>query len=183
MLKNADVDVLEIGCGTGKRTEWLAAQAHRVTSMDFSAGMLAKARERVRERQCGDQVTFVQHDVREPWPAPAESIDVVVGHLVLEHVEQLAPIFAEAARVLRVGGTVYFAELHPFRQWRGGQAHFTAADTGEVVHVPAFTQSVSDYVNDGISAGLTLVRVGEWLEDDAAVGVPPRLLTVQFVKD
>lgn len=111
------------------------------------------------------------------------SVDLVVGNLVLEHVEQLAPIFAEAARVLRVGGTVYFAELHPFRQWRGGQAPFTAADTGEVVHVPAFTHSVSDYVNDGISAGLTLVRVGEWLEDDAAVGVPPRLLTVQFVKD
>ena len=131
----------------------------------------------------GDHVTFVQHDVREPWPVSAASVDLVVGNLVLEHVEQLAPIFAEAARVLRAGGVVYFAELHPFRQWRGGQAHFTATDTGEVVHVPAFTHSVSEYVNHGIAAGLTMVHVGEWLEDDAAVGVPPRLLTVQFGKD
>ena len=171
-------DVLEIGCGTGKNAEWLASQARSITAMDFSLGMLTHARARV----VGDHVTFVQHDVRQPWPVASASVDVVVGNLVLEHVEQLAPLFSESARVLRPGGVLYWCELHPFRQWRGGQAHFTAVATGDVVHVPAYTHTVGDFVNGGISAGLTLVALGEWLEDGADAGALPRLLSVRFVK-
>ena len=170
--------VLEIGCGTGKNTEWLASQALAVTAMDFSSGMLARARQRVSARH----VCFVEHDVRDAWPVTSSSIDLVVGNLVLEHVQHMSPLYAEAVRVLRPGGTLFWCELHPFRQWRGGQAHFTAADTREVVQVSAYTHPVSDYVNDGIGAGLTLVHVGEWLEDEAAPGTLPRLLSVRFVK-
>ncbi|MBL0171126.1 MAG: class I SAM-dependent methyltransferase [Gemmatimonadaceae bacterium] len=171
-------DVLELGCGTGKNTVWLASRARDVTAMDFSPGMLARARRRV----IGDHVHFVKHDVREPWPVASLGIDVVVGNLVLEHVERLAPVFHEAARVLRTGGTLWLCELHPFRQWRGGQAHFTAADTGDVVHVPAYLHAVSDYVNGGLAAGLTLVHLGESLEDDVESGALPRLLSVRFLK-
>jgi ubiquinone/menaquinone biosynthesis C-methylase UbiE len=53
------------------------------------------------------------------------SVDLVIGNLILEHVSNVAPIFAEAARVLRPGGVMYSCELHPYRQLRGGQAHFT----------------------------------------------------------
>ena len=136
-------DVLELGCGTGKNTAWLAERARRVVAMDFSAGMLDAARRRVRS----DTVRFVQHDVTEAWPVAAATVDVVIGNLVLEHVRDVAPVFAEAARVLRAGGRLFACELHPFRQLRGGQAHFTDAATGETVHVPAFTHAVSDYVN------------------------------------
>lgn len=180
VLRTADLplagkDVLEIGCGTGKNTVWLASQAHALTAMDFSAGMLAHARERV----VGDHVRFVQHDVREVWPLPSASVDAVVGNLVLEHIEHVRLVFDQAARVLRPGGTMYFCELHPFRQWRGGQAHFTDV-RGDVVQVPAFTHSVSDYINSAMDAGFELVRVGEWIEADAAPGVAPRLLSVTF---
>ena len=30
-------EVIELGCGTGKNTEWLAATAAHVTAVDFSA--------------------------------------------------------------------------------------------------------------------------------------------------
>ena len=33
---------LEIGCGTGKNTEWLIAKAETVTAVDLSEEMLAK---------------------------------------------------------------------------------------------------------------------------------------------
>jgi malonyl-CoA O-methyltransferase len=127
-------------------------------------------------------VRFVRHDVREPWPATLASVDVVVGNLVLEHVEALAPVYAEAARVLRPGGQLLLCELHPERQRRGGQAHFTDAASGDTVHVPAHRHTVSEYVNGGIAAGLTLRHLGEWLEDGAPDDAPPRLLSVLFTR-
>jgi ubiquinone/menaquinone biosynthesis C-methylase UbiE len=169
-------DVLELGCGTGKNTVFLAESARVVVAMDFSDGMLAAARRRVRS----PKVRFVQHDVRESWPLADGSVDVVVGNLVLEHVRDLTPIYGEAARILRPDGQLFLCELHPFRQLRGGQAHFTDPQTGKTVHVQAFTHTASEYVNSGIAAGLSLRELGEWLETGAAANAPPRLLSVLF---
>ena len=175
-LRIAGRDVLEIGCGTGKNTIWLASAARTLVAMDFSNGMLAIARDRVRS----ETARFVQHDVRDPWPVPSGSIDVVVGNLVLEHVEFLSPVFVEAARVLHQGGQLFVCELHPFKQLVGGQARFTDPGTGAVIRVQAFRHSVSDYVNAGLSAGLVLRELGEWADADAEQGAPPRLLSVLF---
>lgn len=171
-------DVLELGCGTGKNTAWLAERARTVIALDFSAGMLARARTRL--GPAASHVRFVQHDAREPWPVPDASVDVVVGNLVLEHVEDLAPVYGEAARVLRPAGRLWLCELHPERQRRGSQAHFVNAHTGETVQVPAHRHMVGEYVNGGIAAGLILRHLGEWLEADAARDAPPRLLSVLF---
>jgi malonyl-CoA O-methyltransferase len=178
-LAVAGADVLEIGCGTGKNTVWLAGHARSVLALDFSPGMIARARERL---GAAAQVRFAEHDVRERWPAPDDSIDVVVGNLVLEHVADLSPVFAEAARVLRPGGRLWLCELHPERQRRGGQAHFTDAGSGAVIHVPAFRHTMAEYVNGGIGAGLALRALGEWVEDGAEPGVPPRLVSVLFAR-
>ena len=176
-LAIAGHDVLELGCGTGKNTAWLAERARSVVALDFSEGMLARARERVGAAH----VRFVRHDVRAPWPVPDASADVVVGNLVLEHVADLAPVYAEAARVLRPrGGQLFLCELHPYRQWRGGQAQFTDAATGESVRVTAHVHTVSEYVNGGLDAGLTLRHLGEWLEAGAPAGAVPRLVSVRF---
>ena len=40
-LKNLDFkNVLELGCGTGKNTEWLLNKAERIIGLDFSQEML-----------------------------------------------------------------------------------------------------------------------------------------------
>lgn len=170
-------DVVELGCGTGKNTAWLADRGASVTGLDFSPGMLTRARERV----AVEHVRFAEHDIRRPWPLADASADVVIGNLVLEHVASLGGVYAEAARVLRPGGVLFLCELHPERQRRGGQAHFIDA-AGATTHVPAFRHTVAEYVNDGIAAGLRLVHLGEWLEGEAAPDAPPRLLSVRFEK-
>jgi SAM-dependent methyltransferase len=78
--------VLELGCGTGKNTSWLAEHARSVVAMDFSEGMLSRARTRV----TAAHVDFLRHDITQPWPLPDAAFDVVVGNLVLEHVASLA---------------------------------------------------------------------------------------------
>jgi malonyl-CoA O-methyltransferase len=175
-LHVAGARVLELGCGTGKNSEWLAAQARSLVALDFSPGMLDVARRRVRS----ERVRFVERDISHPWPVEPSSIDLVVGNLVQEHVRELGQIYREASRVLLPGGELFLCELHPYRQLRGGQAHFEDDETNETVPVTAYRHSVSEYVNGGIAAGLTLRALGEHIEDSAPPGSPPRLLSVLF---
>jgi ubiquinone/menaquinone biosynthesis C-methylase UbiE len=170
LLNPSGRDVVEVGCGTGKNTVWLAEHGRSVVALDFSAGMLAKARERV----TAANVRLVQQDLRTTWPLADASADLVTFDLVLEHVERLAPVLGEAARVLRPGGLVYVCELHPFRQLKGGQAQFAGAD-GETVRVTAFHHDIADHVNAAVAAGLRIERLHE-IRDEA--GGVPRLVVV-----
>ena len=174
----AGARVLELGCGTGKNSEWLATQAAELVALDFSAGMLAIARRRV----ASANARFVEHDITRAWPVDGGAVDVVVGNLVLEHVRDLAPIYSEAARVLTPGGRLFLCELHPYRQLRGGQAHFVDVETNETVPVTAFQHTVSEYVTGALDAGFTLHALGEWLEDGAPQEAPPRLLSLLFAR-
>lgn len=169
-------DVLELGSGTGKNTAWFAEHAKSVLAMDFSEGMIARAHERI----ATSNVKFLRHDVRELWPVQSASVDVVAGNLILEHVHDLAPVFFEAARVLRPGGEVFFCELHPYRQLLGVRAQFTDPTTGESVQVTAHVHTVGEYVNGGIEAGLVLRAIGEWTEEGAPPDAPPRLISLLF---
>jgi malonyl-CoA O-methyltransferase len=171
-----DKDVLELGSGTGKNTSYLAQRARHVTAIDFSEGMIARAHQRI----VTNNVQFVKHDVRDTWPVDSASADVVVANLILEHVHDLAPVFFEAARVLRPNGQFYFCELHPYRQLTGGQANFIDPDTGEAVQVMAHVHTVSEYVMSGIETGFNLLSLGEWTEDDAPPNTPPRLISCLF---
>jgi ubiquinone/menaquinone biosynthesis C-methylase UbiE len=175
-LDLAGRDVLELGSGTGKNTVWFAEHARQVTALDFSEAMIARAHERLTT----SNVKFLRHDVRELWPVPAASVDVVTANLILEHVHDLAPMFFEAARVLRPKGQFFVCELHPYRQLLGTKAHFTDPKTGETVQLTAHVHTVSEYVNGGIGAGLQLRELGEWLEEGADAEAPPRLISLLF---
>lgn len=168
-------DVLEIGCGTGLNTRHLAGLCRGVTALDFSAGMLAEARANV----AAPNVRFVENDIRARWQAADSSFDLVVCTLVLEHVEDLRHVFAEAARVLRPGGRFLIYELHPFRQLRGVRARFHDSRSGEVVLIPAYRHSVSEFVNTSVECGFTVARLDEWRDAEGETGAAlPRLLSL-----
>lgn len=175
-LELTDRKVIEVGCGTGRNTQWLAERAAEMFALDVSKKMLARARERVSD----NRVRFVQHDLRMDWPLNDASADVIVAMLVLEHVKHLAVFFAEGARVLQEGGKLFICELHPTRQYAGGQAQFTNQRTGERQRVAAFQHDVSEFVNAALAAGFELEHLGEWRDSDAEANHTPRLLSLQF---
>lgn len=168
----AQTVVLEIGCGTGLNTIWLADRAQCVVAMDIAEGMLREARRRLGQRN----VYFLQADLTKPWPLD-RVFDVIIANLVLEHVQDLAHVFAEAYHVLRPGGLLYISELHPYKQLQGSQARYRDPETGAAVLVPAFRHSLSEYINAGIEAGFTLRRIGEWQNE---MDEAPRLMTLLF---
>ncbi|HMC96896.1 MAG TPA: methyltransferase domain-containing protein, partial [Flavobacteriales bacterium] len=106
---------LEIGCGTGKNTEWLVTHCGHVTAVDFSTAMLAQAKQKI----ASDRVRFVQADITQPWTFAEGLYDLVTFSLVLEHIADLGGAMRETARVLKPGGHVYIGELHPFKQYGG----------------------------------------------------------------
>lgn len=168
--------VIEVGCGTGRNTAWLAESAGEIVGLDFSVEMLARARARVKD----PRVRFLQHDARSTWPLADSSADVVIAMLILEHVAEPKTVFAEAARVLTSGGEFFVCELHPMRQLAGGQAQFSNKETGERTRVTAFLHDVSEYVNTGLSLGFELKHLGEWRDVDAPASSQPRLLSLLF---
>lgn len=142
---------LELGCGTGKNTAFLARISRTVLALDFSRGMLERAKEKVEARN----VAFALADLTKPWPCADGSFDVVTFNLVLEHVDDLNFVFEEAARCAMDGGLVFVSELHPYRQYGGSRAKYED-QPNEVVSVPAFTHHVSDFLRSARRAGLTL---------------------------
>ena len=168
--------VIEVGCGTGRNTAWLAEHAAEIVGLDFSEAMLARARARVNV----PRVHFLQHDVRSTWPLADASAEVVIAMLILEHVEHLETVFAEAARALTIRGEFFVCELHPMRQHAGGQAQFSNPKTGKQQRVTAFLHDVSDYVNVGLACGFELQQLGEWRDADAPANSQPRLLSLLF---
>lgn len=166
---------LEIGCGTGKNTVWLASKAAHLLAVDFSEEMLTKAKEKINQ----PNVQFLQADITEPWHFAQQQFDLVSFSLVLEHIEDLTAIFKKVADCLNLHGHVYIAELHPFKQYSGSKARFETATGTQVV--TCFTHHVSDFVLAAKLAGLELVGLEEYFDDQDRNQIP-RILQLLFKK-
>ena len=105
---------LEIGAGTGYFSLNLlkAGVVGAATCTDISPGMLAALE--ANAGRLGLEVETAACDAAE-LPFEDESFDLVLGHAVLHHLPALERSFAEFARVLRPGGTLFFAG-EPSRQ-------------------------------------------------------------------
>jgi malonyl-CoA O-methyltransferase len=167
--------ILELGCGTGKNTRWLSQIGDRVEALDFSPKMIDQARHKA---ECAN-VTFTVADITGSWPIATGSIGLISCNLVLEHISDLRPVFAQAARVMSAGGDFFVSELHPFRQYQGVQASFE--HDGGAIAIPAFVHHLSDFLGAAAGANLSLQRLQEWwhAEDN---GKLPRLISFLFRK-
>src|SRR4051795_2400729 len=99
---------LEIGAGTGYFSLNLlqTGVVREATCTDISPGMLATLERNAQE--LGLEVETAACDAAE-LPFEDESFDLVLGHAVLHHLPDLNRSFAEFARVLKPGGTLFFA--------------------------------------------------------------------------
>ncbi len=99
---------LEIGAGTGYFSLNLlqTGVVREATCTDISPGMLETLE--ANAENLGLDVTTATADAAE-LPFDDESFDLVLGHAVLHHLPDLDRAFAEFHRVLKPGGTLFFA--------------------------------------------------------------------------
>lgn len=167
--------VVELGCGTGKNTPFLLEKAAAVIAVDFSGSMLAKAREKI----SSDRVNFVQADINQSWDFVQKPVDLITCSLVLEHIEQLGPVFEKAAALLNKGGHFYIGELHPFKQYSGSKARFEKE--GGTFVLDCYIHHVSEFTTHAAANGFSLMALNEWFDEDNAH--LPRILTLLFRKN
>ena len=162
--------------GTGKNTQFLAQIGQIIQALDFTPAMMTKARQKVK----ANHVKFTQADLRQPWPCQSQRYDLIVSNLVLEHINDLAFIFAEAARTLTPQGQFFICELHPHLQYEGKKAIFQRGDT--TTEIPAFVHHITDFTEAGKSQGFHLLDIKEWWHPQVDQDQPPRLVSFLFGK-
>ncbi|MDF5731913.1 MAG: bifunctional 2-polyprenyl-6-hydroxyphenol methylase/3-demethylubiquinol 3-O-methyltransferase UbiG [Rhizonema sp. PD38] len=131
--------IVEIGCGGGILSEYIARQGFNVTGIDISEGAIEVAKQHALldnieiEYQTGSvyQLSF-----------PNNSFDVVVSSDFLEHIEDLDKAISEMSRILKSGGIFVFDTIA-----RNEEAvkHYMSLETIGVI--PAGTHDPLLFVN------------------------------------
>ncbi|MGI9860245.1 class I SAM-dependent methyltransferase [Moorella naiadis] len=93
--------ILDVGCGTGNFSLELARRGVKVTGIDISDPMLARAREKAAD--AGLAVEFLHADAMN-LPFANNTFDKIVSVTALEFAPDLKVVLAESYRVLKPGG-------------------------------------------------------------------------------
>jgi SAM-dependent methyltransferase len=107
---------LDLACGAGRNSVWLAAQGWTVTGVDFSDVAIENARRLAAER--GVEVEWVRADLRD-WRATGPDFDLVVVLYLQVPAEERRAVLAGAADALAPGGTLLVVG-HDLENLNGG---------------------------------------------------------------
>ena len=113
VMRDHATKILDVGCGGGFKSNYLALQGFDVTGVDLSIESLSIAKKYDKT----GTVNYLEANA-EKLPFTDASFDAVIGMDFLEHVENPRVIIREMARVLKPGGAFFF---HTFnRNWLAG---------------------------------------------------------------
>ena len=168
-------NVLELGCGTGKNTNWLLKKAKRIIGLDFSQEMLNKAKEKI----SNNKVVFNKADLNVDWEIDNNFAHLITSSLTLEHIDNLNHIFYQANLKLKKDGLFFISELHPYKQYLGSKAQYVTENGTKELEV--YIHHISDYIDNATSNGLKLVEMKEWFDENNQKGLP-RLVSFLFKK-
>ena len=109
---DGDASVLELGCGTGQLSLFLATAERRVVGADLSRASLQLAQDAASRYRLRD-VRFVETDLRAPG-LRKHAFDVAIASGVLHHTPDPRASFAAVVRLLKPGGTVVIGLYNAF---------------------------------------------------------------------
>jgi len=94
---------LEIGCGKGRNTIWLAKNGLSMSGFDFSEIAIENAKKRI--LNIANSPKFVVADITEKWPYENDTLDLIIDCFsLIEITGDIKFVFKEIDRVLRPGG-------------------------------------------------------------------------------
>lgn len=104
--------ILDIGCGTGEQSLFLAKRGYRIVGVDISREMLTKANESAKEGALKDKLSLVIASA-DALPFRDKSFDGLISIFgVFNHIPKADHAFAETYRVLRNGSAAVFTVVN-----------------------------------------------------------------------
>jgi len=100
-----DVSIVDLGCGTGQMSLYLARAERRVIGADLTRASLRLAASAARRFELDARVAFIETDLQHP-ALRAGAFDVVYSSGVLHHTPDPRASFARMARLARPGGII-----------------------------------------------------------------------------
>ena len=97
-----DMEVLELGCGTGSTAIAHAPHVKRIRAIDISSKMIEIAQRKAAAKNI-ENVTFERSSIDE-FDAPDRSLDAVLGLSILHLLENKEEVLAKVHRMLKPGG-------------------------------------------------------------------------------
>jgi malonyl-CoA O-methyltransferase len=165
------LDVLDVGCGTGRHALPFAAQGARVLGLDPTPEMLAQARQKA--NAAGLSVEFRTSTIAALDPALGR-FDLVLCCLVLSHVQDLDGAIAKLAAHIRPGGRLLVSDFHPLNILLGWRTSCTCQ--GQKYVVPNYLHLPADYYNAITAAGLNVTEFHERGRMQRLPGLPMTLV-------
>lgn len=156
--------VLEIGCGTGRNAPFFLERGFEsYVGVDVSEGMLAEARRKVTDARA--RFVLESDTVADEFVTSSGTFDGVFISLVLEHVADVAPILASAARATAQGAWLRILELHPALRHGGTGAHFKQGDAE--YELPSYAHDVAELAT-AMAGTWELASTTDWYADVTA---------------
>lgn len=103
--------VLDLACGAGRISRWLAGRGAHVTGVDLSAGLLAHAQEVESAQPLG--IDYLQGSATDTKWWDGVPYEGVLCHMALMDIDDVSAAFEAAATVVAPGGWFSFSILHP----------------------------------------------------------------------
>jgi SAM-dependent methyltransferase len=97
---------LDLGCGRGRNSVFLAEQGFDVSSIDFVPDMIESLQQQSEVLGLADRVHAYCQSVTEPWPFPPQMFDVAIDAFCYKHqvvAAEKAVYRRELARVMKSG--------------------------------------------------------------------------------
>ena len=143
-VAEAHADVLDAGCGTGLCGPLLRPYARRLTGVDLSSGMLAKARNRkLYDELAQAELTLFMND-------HADAYDLIASADTLVYFGELGDVLTAAAGALRENGVLVFS-LEDGGDGASGTG-FQLQPHGRYCHAEAYVRAALAHVGLGVSA-------------------------------
>ena len=142
--------ILDLGCGIGRMTKYMADDFEMVIGTDISNTMIEFGKERLAHK---DNVSLVETDGYD-FSLPDSSINVVFSYIVFQHFKERKMIksnFQEVYRLLKKGG-IFKVRIRTdkvdLNRWWGG-VEYTEQSIGKLIKKIGFeilrTEPVKDY--------------------------------------
>jgi len=132
LVPSRNLDILDLGCGTGLLGVRFRALARTLTGVDISANMLEVARRRqiYDDLACGELIAFLQTQTK--------GFDLAVAADVFVYFGDLSPVFRAARGALRPGG------IFGFSVEAGEDQDFMLRSTLRYAHSAAYLRKLAD---------------------------------------